>query len=219
MFSHIVVGVLQTLISNEQDSNAMLSIDESQQCQQWVPIMRCHNICQRWSQGWSRLVWWMQICVNIELILGRKFVVIVFAPQPNSVHLCWQIFGWLCQTWPKSLATTSLPVQLDLGDYDDHHHCHHYYMIMTIITIAIIIVKSATATTMPRQQNKWAWVTNRVQGRKAWLHQNWYFHQQKFSIRNGAFNGKFSYLLDLICCRPFKTAFWVYVNSNMLEQI
>ena len=197
MFSHIVVGVLQTLISNDQDSNAMFSIEE----------------LKHWRIGWA------QICENIEMILGRKFVVIVFAPQPNSVHLCWQIFGWLCQTWPKSVATTILPVQLDLGDHDDHHHCHHYYMIMTIITISIIIVKSATVTNMPRQENKWAWVTNRVQGRKAWLHQNWYFHQQKFSIRNGAFNGKFSYLLDLICCRPFKTAFWVYVNSNMLEQI
>ena len=28
MFSHIVVGVLQTLISNDQDSNAMFSIEE-----------------------------------------------------------------------------------------------------------------------------------------------------------------------------------------------
>ena len=35
-----------------------------------MPTMRCHNICQRWSQGWSGLVWWMQICVNIEMILG-----------------------------------------------------------------------------------------------------------------------------------------------------
>ena len=118
--------------------------------------MREHRI-----DSWKKICWSFLLLSPVLSISVGKYLTDFVKPDPNL----WRPLACHCNV---------------IYVYISACQCNLILVIMNIITKAIIIVKSATVTNMPLlQQNKWAWVTNRVQGRKAWFHQNWYFHQQK----------------------------------------